>query len=110
MAGGYDPGYTQPERAASQRELDMLHQQVQSMDAATRVIGTMQLQITDLIKDMADSRADTREWRADHVEAHRAEVQARLVTRRWLWGIAAAYLGSTAAILAMLQSVLAHVH
>jgi hypothetical protein len=70
----------------------------------------LSVQMTEVIKDIAELKADSRA-RWDHHEAqHTTEAQTRLVGRRWLIAIGVACLGSMAAVLGLLIQILGHVH
>lgn len=88
MANGtYDPGYTQPERAASQRELDILRQRVEQMDAqGTRGVGVIQSQVAELVKDHAEMRGEVTAWQHSHDSQHDQEKRDRISDRRWIIG------------------------
>lgn len=97
--------------AASQREVDILRERVEAIDAhGTRGIGAIQLQVTELIKDVTELRADTRTWQEGHGRQHAADQRDRVTGRRWLIGTAIAGIVAMAAILGLLLDITSRLH
>jgi hypothetical protein len=104
-------GLTEPERAASQRELDILRERVDAMDThGTRGVGAIQLQVAELVKDFGDLRADNRAWQAAHEKQHEQDKQDRVNGRRWLIGIGLAAVASMTAVIGLLLDIASHLH
>ena len=99
-------GFTDAERAASQRELDQLGRRVDQMDAqGTRGVGVIQLQVAELVKDVTELRAETQAWQRSHISQHQREEQARVTGRRWVIGTVIAAMAVMVAMLALLVSI-----
>lgn len=100
-------GWTGRERAASQRELDVLRQRVDQMDAqGTRGVGVIQSQLGDLIRDFAKMEA-----RLDgHEQLHEGERKDRAANRRWLTGTCIAALVLLVAILGLAVTIVGKTH
>lgn len=80
---------------------------VNSIDEhGTRGVGTIQTQLTELVKDVAklEARLDA------HAALHEREAKERVTGRRWLVGTGIAMLGSMAAILSVLANIASHLH
>lgn len=93
-------GNTAPERAASQRELDQLRARVDMIDVqGTRGVGVLQTQVMELIKDLAELRAQAGSWQERHDSQHAADTRERVIGRRWV-------VGTCIAIVVMLTAVL----
>lgn len=76
----------------------------------TRGVGILQLQVTEIVADLTQMRADTRAWQTEHERQHEQERRERIVGRRWLVGTGIAGLASMAAVISMLIELLSHVH
>lgn len=48
--------------------------------------AALSVQMTEVIKDVTDLRTDL----SNHRQEHKDEVQRRLVSRRWAWGVGVA--------------------
>lgn len=104
-------GMTDPERAASQRELDILRQRVDDMDThGTRGVGAIQLQVGELVKDLADMRAETRTWQGQHERSHERDARDRITARRWLIGVGVAGVAAMTTVIGLLIDIASHVH
>ena len=53
----------------------------------TRGIAPLAVQLTEVVKDVAELKTEMRGWFRDHEEMHRVEERSRLSTRRWTIGI-----------------------
>jgi hypothetical protein len=95
-------------------EFTMLRDQVNAnagrldnMDATgTRGVAVIAAQVTDVIKDVAELRAEL----GKHEDKHVAEERARVAGRRWALGFACAGLASMAAVIGLLLDIAATVH
>jgi hypothetical protein len=104
-------GLTAPEPAASQREMDMLRQRVDQIDSGgTRGVGIIQNQITDLIKEVAELKQETRAWQTTHETQHEKDERDRTTGRRWLVGTGIAGIGCMIAILGLLVQLAQEIH
>lgn len=104
-------GMTEPERAASQREVDILRNRIEQIDASgSRGVGVLMTQVGELVKDMADMRAETRTWQGQHERHHEQDARDRIAGRRWLIGVGVAGVASMAAMLGLLVDIAGHLH
>jgi hypothetical protein len=102
---------TFPEPAASQRELDMVRTRLEQIDVSgTRGVGVLQVQMTELVKDIGDLRAETRAWQVAHDREHEQERADRQAGRRWVVGAALAGFTAMIGALALLVDIAARVH
>lgn len=95
------------EKFATRREFDQLLVRVDSMDqGGTRGVVAIQVQITDMVKDMTELKLDM---------GHRFEAvdikfedqrQERVSSRRWLVSIGVAGIASMTAVIALLLTIL----
>lgn len=53
----------------------------------TRGIAPLAVQLTEVVKDVAELKTEMRGWFRDHEDTHRAEERSRLSARRWTIGI-----------------------
>ena len=89
----------------------MIRQRLDQIDdRGTRGVTIIQAQVTDLIKDTADFRDETRGWQRHHEGQHEQDQRDRTIARRWLVGAGIAGLASMATVITMLLDVLSHVH
>jgi hypothetical protein len=98
----------------SREEFAMLRDQVNAVDAGTRGMGAVAVQLTEVIKDVSDVRLelrqDVRELRDDlagHRREHETEERARVAGRRWM---IATVVAALVAIEAPLGYVITHLH
>ena len=106
-------------------EFQMLRDQVRANadrisqidQGGTRGVAVVGVQVSEVIKDVADVRAELRadvaELRAtleQHDRRHDQENQARVTGRRWALGFAAAGAASIATIIGMLVTIAQHLH
>lgn len=88
-------------------EFDMLKQMVNEQgirltsidEHGTRGVGVIQVQLTELIKDLAELKTE-----------FKSEQRNRITGRRWVLGMAAAGTGAIAALITALVEALPHVH
>jgi hypothetical protein len=99
-------------------EFDMLRDQVarnvmrqdKLASDATAGIGSnaaISVQMTEVIKDVAEVRNELSQFREAHVRQHEREAAARTMSRRWAWGFAAVGVGS---VWAPLLYLVTHIH
>lgn len=83
----------------SRREFDTLARQVERIDEhGSRGVGILQQQITDLIKDVLEIKADTSRQLREHEQAHERERRERTSSRRWAAGTAVGLLAALAGL------------
>ena len=100
-----------PEPMATRREVDMLRDDLHRMDSeGTRGIGGIQIQMTDLVKDVAELKTEMSARFAAHQRVHDQDHTDRVTGRRWLIGTGVAGLAAMAAVMAMLYDILQHIH
>lgn len=98
---------TAPEPAASRREVDQLREELHRLDDhGSRGVGTLQTQVTELVKDVTELRAEVSGRFTDHLRLHNQEQRDRVSARRWLIGTGIAGLASIAAVIALLVQIL----
>lgn len=103
-------GLTNPEPAASQREFDQLRQRLDTMDVhGTRGVGVIQVQVTELVKDLAELRISTAARADAHERQHVQDVHDHRNQLRWLTGTAIAAVVALAAILTLVIDIASHV-
>lgn len=101
----------QPEPAATQREVDILRDEVHRLDDhGTRGVGALQAQLTDAIKDIVELRADMVARFEAHSRVHEQDKRDRASGRRWLIGTGIAGVAAMAAVFAALLDILSHIH
>jgi hypothetical protein len=102
---------TAPEAAASQREVDILRGELQRLDDhGTRGVGAIQSQLVNMVKDLAELKANVDTRFDAHQRVHDQDHADRISGRRWLIGTAIAGIGAMAGMFAMLWDILRHVH
>lgn len=102
----------------SRGEFDLLKQMVSDQggrltaidDHGTRGVGTVQVQLVDLTKDVVELKTDMNARFAAHEQVHEREAQQRRADRRWRIGMAIAALGSIGGLYGYLTLLLQHVH
>jgi ribosomal protein S15P/S13E len=100
---------TMPEPFASQRELDILRDEVHRLDDhGSRGVGTIQAQLTDLVKDVGKLESEVSQKFAEHIQVHKEDQQNRVTGRRWMIGISIAGLGSLGGVFGMLVYLVNH--
>jgi hypothetical protein len=84
---------------------------MESIDVhGTRGVAVIQEQVTELIKDLTELKVENTGWQAGHALEHKQDKRDRVSGRRWLIGIGFAGLASMAAVIGLLEQVLAHIH
>jgi hypothetical protein len=88
--------------AAAGRRLDQID------SAGTRGVAVVQAQLVDVVKDLAELKADVDRRFDAHSRMHAQEAGERLAGRRWAVGTAIAALVLLVAILALTAQVALH--
>jgi len=97
-------------------EFDMLKEKTGSMERriesidnhGTRGVGALQIQVVEVLKDIAEIKVQFTSYLSEHVRTHREEKDQRLTERHWLIGIGIAGVSALAAILAVVVVILQH--
>lgn len=90
------------DQAASWRELDLLRQRVDQLDQhGTRGVGTLQIRIDELIKDLAEIKSGYASWQTEHLKMHKDESDNAKQSRRYILTTSIAILAVVVAILAV---------
>lgn len=93
----------------TQRELDQLRAEVIRIDDhGTRGVGTIQAQLTEVVKDVTELKGDMNSRFAEHQRQHEREQSDRAVNRRWGIGIAVALLGAIGGLYPLFLYVATH--
>lgn len=101
----------QPEAAASQREVDILREELHRLDDhGTRGVGAIQAQLTDVVRDIIELKTEMNGRFEAHQRIHDQDHRDRITGRRWLIGTAIAGLLAMVAIITLLLQILGHVH
>jgi hypothetical protein len=88
------------ESGVTQREFDVLRARIDQMDQhGTRGVGTLQVRIDEIIKDLAELKVGYAEWQTGHLIMHKAESDDARTSRRYI-------LTTSIAILAIVVTVL----
>jgi len=69
--------------------------------------AAISVQMTEVLKDVAEVRSEVRQFRDVHESLHAREAAQRVTGRRWAWGLAAVGVGS---LWAPLVYLVAHIH
>jgi hypothetical protein len=73
-----------PEPYATRRELDQLRSDVIRLDEhGTRGVTVVQSQLTDVIRDVVELKAEINSRFSDHARQHERDEDQRLSGRRW---------------------------
>lgn len=88
---------------------NQLARRVEQMDTnGTRGVAVLNLQVTNLIGQIATLETDMRTWQSAHVQAHNNEVNKRVSSRRWAIGTAIACIAALVALITMVGALLAN--
>lgn len=99
------------EPRASRREVDQLRDRIERIDDhGTRGVGALQTQVTDLVKDIAELKADLNTRFEAHQRVHDQDHADRISGRRWLIATGLAGVSTMGGILALLWDILQHLH
>lgn len=91
---------------ATRREVDQLREELHRIDDhGTRGVTAMQVQVTDLIKDVLDLKNDVNSRFQAHQDAHDTAERERRSGRRWLLSTVIAALVVLVAILTLLLQI-----
>jgi len=74
-----------------------------------REIAALQVQVTELGKDLTALQLDTRVWQKQHHIEHQTERRERIAGRRWVVGTLIAVLVLLVAVLGLVLSVAARI-
>lgn len=95
---------------ATRREVDQLRDDLHRLDDhGTRGIGALQIQVTELVKDLADLKADVNIRFEKHEKEHADDKQNRIIARRWLAGFAITLLVALIAVIGLLIQIYAEI-
>jgi len=95
---------------ASRREVDQLREELHRLDDhGSRGVGTLQSQVTDLIKDLTELKADVNNRFEKHEKEHQDEKQNRIIARRWLAGFAITLIVALLAVIGLLLQIYAEI-
>lgn len=84
-----------PDEYVTQREFDQLRSElIRIDDHGTRGIGTIQAQLTEVVKDVTELKGEMNSRFREHQRQHEAEQADRASNRRWGIGLAVAILGA----------------
>jgi hypothetical protein len=75
----------------------------------TRGIGTVQAQLTEVVKDLAELKASGESWQVKHTVEHADEKRERVTGRRWLIGAVLTATGVLGGIVGLLIEVLSKI-
>ena len=91
---------------ASRREVDQLREELHRIDDhGTRGVTAMQVQVTDLIKDVLDLKSEMNNRFQKHQQQHEVAERERRAGRRWLLSTVIAALVVLVAILTLLLQI-----
>jgi hypothetical protein len=94
---------------ATQREVDQLRAEIVRIDDhGTRGIGVVQTQLTDVIKDVTELKAEMNARFSSHQQQHDRDETARAANRRWAVGLAVAMLGAVGGLYPYLSAITHH--
>lgn len=79
-------------------------------DHGTRGVTGLQAQMTEVVKDLAELKADVNARFEAHTRQHDQDRRERVTGRRWLIGTGIAGLMAMSAVAGLLVEVLMHVH
>jgi hypothetical protein len=100
------------------REFDMLRDQVRANqlrlndidDHGTKGVASLQVQLTELVKDVLELKGDMNTRFTSHEKVHETDVKNRVSGRRWLIGTGIAGILSLATVVGLLFDILTHIH
>ncbi len=80
-----------PEPYATRREVDQLREELRRLDDhGSRGVGSIQAQLTEVVRDLAELKADTGIRFAEHLRHHEQDIAVRRSDR---WRVAALIVG-----------------
>lgn len=69
----------------TKREIDRLWERVNFIDDhGSRGVGSLQVQVTELMRDIGDLKTETITWQTKHEQSHATEATERASSKRWL--------------------------
>lgn len=90
----------------TQRELDQLRAEVIRIDDhGTRGVGTIQAQLTEVVKDVTELKGEMNSRFREHQQQHEREQSDRAVNRRWGIGLAVTLFAAVAGLYPYLHIV-----
>jgi hypothetical protein len=96
---------------ASQRELDILRAELHRLDDhGSRGIGSIQTQLTDLVKDVTELKTEVNSRFDSHQRVHDQDKIDRINGRRWLIATIIGAAASIAGLYFMMVQVLQSIH
>lgn len=103
---------------ATRREVDLLRDELHRLDDhGSRGVGALQVQLTGLVKDLTEMKADVNTHFDDvdkrfdaHQRVHDQDHRDRVTGRRWLMGIGVAGVASMAGVGGLLFEILSRLH
>ena len=94
---------------ASRREFDQLVTRVNLIDEhGTRGVGVIQVQLTEVVKDVAKLESEMTTRFTEHQRQHDTEQANRAANRRWAIGLAVALLAAIGGLYPYLHVITAH--
>jgi hypothetical protein len=103
--------YTQPERAASQREVDQLRGDIRRLDEhGTRGVQALLVQLTEVVKDMSEMKSEVNARFDAHQRIHDQDHKERQEGRRWFFMAAVTFIGVMAAVIGLLVDIAGKLH
>lgn len=107
---------TAPEPLATRREVDQLRAELTRLDDhGSRGVGAIQLQLTELVKDITEVRNDVANVKTDvgarfdaHHQEHQQAARDQRQGRRWLIGIGLTAVLAMCALVTMVADLLLH--
>lgn len=103
--------YTQPEPAASQREVDQLRAELNRLDDhGTRGTQALLVQLTELVKDISEMKSEVNARFESHQKVHDQDHKDRQESRRWAIMAAITFIGVMAAVIGLLVDIAGKLH
>ena len=102
---------TRGEFAMLKSEVERNERRLESIDDhGTRGVATVQIQLTEVVKNLGELKADVNARFDAHFRLHEKDEKDRISRRRFTVAAVIAILGSLATILALLVEIFLHVH
>ena len=100
------------------REFDMLRAQVDAQrsrlndidDHGTKGVAGLHVQMTELVKDVLELKADMSVRFTSHDRVHEVDAASRVSARRWLVGTGIAAMLSLATVVGLLFDIITRLH
>lgn len=74
-------------------------------DHGSRGVGSLQIQVTDVIKDLLELKNDVNSRFEKHEKEHTEDKQNRIIARRWLAGFAITMIIALVAVIGLLLQI-----